>query len=403
MKRKLISDSVLSIIASIIPIFGLQFILLPLVAAKISTNSYGLLITLTALMNLSSGTLGNILDNSKLVSYKKYEDLKVKGDYNILLVILIVISLLIMSAGIFFYQEHVDIVSFLLLIGASTFYLLKEYMGVEFKIKLKFNLVLVNSIILILGYTAGFLLFIVSEYWEFIFFFGFMFSFIFMIKMTSTLLEPLRRTPYFKQTLNQSSSFLISGVLLSLGTYLDKLLLYPLLGGAAVATYFTATIIGKTIAMVVAPINGVLLSYLARLQYFNSKYFYLVLYLSSIMGVGAFILIILVSETLLTILYPQYVDGALNYINITTLSIIVIVISNSLNTIVLKFCEARMQIIINLLYLIIYVGGSIILIKPFGLMGFCIGILIASIARLIVIVVVYHLNNKSELRKVGDI
>jgi O-antigen/teichoic acid export membrane protein len=402
MKRKLLSDSVFSIIASVIPIFGLQFLILPLVASKISADTYGLLITLSALMNLSAGALGNILNNSKLVSFKRYEELKVKGDFNILLVLFLVISSLIMSAGVFFYQNSVDILSFLLLISASMFYLLKEYIGVEFKIKLRFKLVLVNSIILMVGYIIGFLLFLISGYWEFIFLSGFMSSFLFVIRKTSTLKESLTRTPFFKQTLGQTASFLISGILLAFGTYLDKLLLYPLLGGSAVAVYFTATIIGKTISMVIEPINNVLLSYLAQLKMFNSKYFYLLLGLSSIIGTGAYIIVILVSETLLSLLYPQYVDDAINYIYITTLSIIVIVMSNTLNTIVLKFCKARMQIIINVVYMIIYVCGSLILINSNGLMGFCIGILIASVARLIVVIAVYQLNIKNferELRK----
>lgn len=395
MKKKIFSDVVLNMIASVIPVFTLQFILMPMMASKIDANTYGQVITIIALMNLSAATLGNVLNNSRLINYQEYEELKIQGDYNILLLLFVIINVTIMSIGLWYYQQVFELWSFILLMSSSIFMLIKGYATVEFRIKLKFKYILIDSIMLIIGYVIGFGLFLISEYWHFIYFCGFAFSFIFVINKTSIMSNPFKKTSLFKKTTIQTIVLLISGILLALGTYIDRLLLYPLLGGAAVSVYYTATILGKTISLVVQPITGVLLSYLAQFKEFDSKYFYLMLGVSSIIGAIGYVFIIIISEPLLTIVYPQYVEQAVNYIYITTLSIIVIIISNILNAVVLKFCNVRMQIVINGSYLLVYVFGSLVLLEIYGLMGFCIGILIASIVKLTVMIVVYYLSNKN--------
>jgi O-antigen/teichoic acid export membrane protein len=393
MKKKIFSDVTLNIFATLIPMFVLQFLLLPLVASDLDSNEYGQLLAIVAFLYLSAGTIGNILNNVRLINYKNYKDLNIQGDYSILVVISIIVNIIFMMVGLWYYGEALSVLSIVILILTSIFILLKNYMIVEFRIKLNFKNILYDSLLLLLGYIVGFTLFVVSGYWQFIYLCGFATSFVFVFKRTDILKEPLAKTPIFKKTTHQTITLLVSGILLALGTYIDKLLLYPLLDGEAVSIYYTATIIGKTISLVIQPITGVLLSYFAQLNKFETKYFHLLFVLSTLVGAVGYCLTILISKPLLSIVYPQFVEEALKYIHITTIGIIIIIITNILNVVILKFCDMRWQLIINLSYMVVYVVMSLILLYLYGLMGFCLGILIASIVKLIVMFVAYYINN----------
>ena len=395
MKKKILVDVILNMFAIFIPIFALQFFILPQIALKIDANLYGQIIAVVALINLSAGSLGTILNNSRLIVFKKYEELDIQGDFNILFVIFILINILFMVVGLMYYGPELDLLTKILLILVSVLLLVRTYASVDFRIKLNFKYILIDSIFLFVGYAIGYIIFLISGYWLFIYLCGFLFSFIFILNKTKIFREAFKKTPLFKKTAAQTFFFLSSGILSSIGIYLDKLLLYPLLGGLTVSIYYTATILGQSIALAIGPVTGVLLSYLAQMKKFGNHSFNVLLGISSIVSMIGYLLVILVSKPLLTIIYPQYVKEALNYIHVTTLSIIITIISNIINSVLLKFYSAKWQIFFNGVHLVVYIAASMILLNLYGLMGFCIGILIASIVKLAVMLITYYTNNKN--------
>lgn len=374
--------------------FALTFLILPQIASQIDADSYGQIIAIVAFMNLSASTFGSVLNNLRLIRFKEYRDLNIKGDFSIILVISIIANVILMIAGLLYYGKNLQTLTLAIVLFSSIFLLIKTYAGVEFRIKLNFKNILLESIFLFLGYLIGFILFILTGHWVFIYLCGFGFSLLFILKKTNILREPLKKTLVFKATATQAIILLISGFLVSLGAYIDKLIIFPMLGGAAVSIYYTATILGKTIALVMGPITGVLLSYLAQMKKFSNHNFKLLLFISTIVGIIGYWGVIIISEPLLTIIYPQYVTEALKYIQITTLSIILTIVSNVINSVLLKFCNAKWQLLINIIYMAVYISASMGLLILYGLLGFCIGILIASFIKLILTIVVYYINDR---------
>jgi len=389
-KKKVISDIILNITASIIPIVALQFILLPIIASKINSEQYGQLLVIVGLMNLSAASLGNVLNNSKLIQYKRYQELNIEGDFSILLIIFAILNITIIIIGMVFFLKISSIFRIIAILIASILFLLINYTQVEFRINLNFKYILVNSFSLISGYIIGFVFFLIIGYWELIYVCGFIGSFIFLISKTSILKEPLKKTILFKSTLIQTISLLISGVLLGVAIYADKLLLYPLLGGSAVAIYYTSSIMGKSMMLVIQPISGVFLSYLSQRTKLNSINFKNLLLSNIFLGIIGYWLTIIISKPILSLLYPQFVDEALRYIYIITSTTIVLVIGNMINPVILKFFHSKWQIFINTIYLASYVLISLVLVEKYGLMGFCIGALAASIMKLVTMIVVYY-------------
>lgn len=395
-RRVIISDIILNIIASVIPVFILQFLILPIVASKIDSASYGYLLTIVGLMNLSAATLGNIINNSRLISDRKYKAIKVEGDYPILLGVFFLINILVMSIGLCFYQKPTDVVSFILIILSSIFLLIKGYGQVEFRIKLNFKYIMIDSILQVIGFGIGFVVFLIVGYWEIIYLTGFAFSLLFVFSKTRILKEQMKRTVLMKETTLKTFFLLISGLLLGTSIYVDRLLLYSLLGGMTVSIYYTATILGKTISLVIQPIAGVILSYLAQLDKINNKNIYIILSTSLLTGVIGYCATIFISKPMLTLLYPQYVNESLKYISIATLGIVVSIVNGMINPVVLRFCHSKWQIIINGSYLLFYIILSLYLLNIFGLMGIFIGILIANIIKLIMTLMIYYLLNVNE-------
>ena len=394
MKKKILIDIILNMLASFIPIFVYQFFVLPIVAQESGADLYGQVLSIIALMNLSVSSFGSTLTNLRLIRFKIYEESNENGDFSILLLLSVIGNIIFMLIGLIIYGRSFNIVTLFMVIITSVLYLMKLYLSVEFRIKLNFKYVLLNSIFLVIGYVIGLILFLITNNWILIYLCGFGGSLAFVMKKTVFLKEPLMMSSFFKQTAFQAIILFSSGVLTYLGVYVDKLILYPLLGGVAVSVYYASTIIGKTISLVIGPITSVLLSYLAHMKTFSDHNFKLVLLVSSILGAVGYIIVILISKPILTLIYPQFVEEAIKYIPVVTLGTIIIIISNVLNSVILKFCNTKWQVYINGSYMFVYFVLAICLIKISDLMGFCIGILIASIFRLIMIIVAYISNRK---------
>lgn len=395
MKRKIIFDVILNLIATLIPMFVLQFLVLPQVALRIGADSYGQLLAIIAFMYLSASSFGSVLNNSKLIHYKRYEELKTQGDFNIILVIFLILNALIMTLGLLFYGQSLSLLTNISLVIISSILLFNTYASAEFRIKLNFKNILMSSIMLFFGYLIGFVLFLFTGYWSLIYLCGLGLNILFLIYKTSIWREHCVKTPLFRSTFKEVIMLLGSGILVSLGAYVDKLIIFPLLGGAAVSIYYTATIFGKTIALAIGPITGVLLSYLTHMRRFSTNNFKSLLLISSIVGFLGYWSVIIISEPLLVLIYPQYVEDAIQYIPVTTLSIIITIISSVINPILLKFFSARWQLFINGLYMLIYVPVSMYLLNSHGLMGFCIGILIANFIKLLTMITTYFYVNRS--------
>jgi len=395
MKKKIFFDVILNLLATLIPMFALQFLILPQVALKIGADSYGQLLAIIAFMYLSASSFGSVLNNAKLIHYKRYEELNTQGDFNIVLVIFLILNAIIMFLGLLYYGKSLNVLTNISLILISSILLFNTYASVEFRIKLNFKNILMNSIMLFFGYLIGFALFLFTGYWSLIYLCGLGLNILFLIYKTSIWRENYSKTPLFRSTFKEVIMLLGSGILVSLGAYVDKLIILPLLGGAAVSIYYAATILGKTIALAIGPITGVLLSYLAHMKKFSSNNFKFLLLISSIVGFIGYWSVIIISEPLLVLIYPQYVEDAIQYIPVTTLSIILTIISSVINPVLLKFSSAKWQMFINGLYMLIYVPLSMYLLSLHGLMGLCIGILIANFIKLLTMITTYFYVNRS--------
>ena len=156
-----------------------------------------------------------------------------------------------------------------------------------------------------------------------------------------------------------------------------------------VSIYYSASLIGKLGGMVVSPINSVVLSYIVKIKEIKLKQFLFVLVVLFVLIVIGYFLSVLVAKPLLHILYAQWAAESMKYIPITTLTAMITIATTVLNPFILNWCHTKWQLVINITYLIAYLVLSFSLINLYGLYGFCIGFLFATIIKFVLMIFVF--------------
>ena len=166
-------------------------------------------------------------------------------------------------------------------------------------------------------------------------------------------------------------------------TYGDRLILYPLLDGTSVSVFSSAQLIGKMLQMISTPLATFLLSYMVRRETarFAMRPRYGVILAGAVLYMGC----IVVSYPMMHLLYPQWAEQSLMYVPLTAANGVVHMLNVLLNVFVLKFCQAKWQIIKSVVYLGAYMLFSFVLLKLYGLWGFGVGNLIASGIELVLL------------------
>ena len=383
-KKKVTIDIGLNIIASSLPTLALQLLIFPLIAASVSEDDYGLILTIVGIVNVVAGVIGSSLNNTRLIHNEKYVTKELRGDFNFLVVIGLLLTLVLMPVILFIYLDLDNPFSLALLSLTVVFSLLALYNSVSFRIELNYFRILFNSFALIVGYGVGFLLFMIYGQWELIFFFGYLSSLLYIFFNSRLWKEPFVRTPLLGQTLKYILFLAFANLLANALIYIDRFLLYPFLGGAVVAVFYVSSLFGKVISMAITPMTGVILSYVAKMEKITRKAIAYILLFSLGIGSLGYLGCVVICPTILRFLYPTMAEEAMQFFYINTLTAILGAVSAVLNPIIMKFRNISWQLTIGVANLVVYISLSLPLLNFFGLMGFCVGALIAAVIKLLI-------------------
>lgn len=388
-KKKAIFDVLLNITAAALPIAMLQLVVYPMAAKILGGDEYGLMLTIYSIWILVSNALGNVLNNIKLLKVQDYENLGDEGDIALFVRRWLALGSVIVFAIVWIYCGNFEPIHILLGTLVSIFIFLKAYLEVGFRIKLNFVAILINNALLSLGYFIGYFVFKATGIWELIFLFGYVLSSIFCVVKTGLLKEKPNKTVLYPSVRKDSYSLLVASVITTLINYADKLVLYPLMGGTAVAIYYTATILGKITGMLTGPINSVFLSYIARWDESRAGFFFKILGIGVGISVVGYGLTMLLARPVIGLLFPQWLEEVMDIIPLTTITIMLGVLASLLQPFVLKYCKMTWQIAISAAGSAAYFIFALFFWHFFGLKGFCIGTIIGIFVKLVIMIIVY--------------
>lgn len=385
---KLSFDLILNILATMIPIVLLQLVIYPCIATQIGQNVFGYMITVFSIITLVSSSMGNVLNNIRLLNNNLYNEEFASGDFNKILLGLSAINICVLSISLVFYNEQLTIIGFILITLTGALTLINAYLEVEFRMYLNYKKILFNKVFLGIGYLIGWKLFSITKSWEIIFFMGQFLSTVFLIKYTNLLREPFRTTKLLSMTVKDFVFLLTASLVMNMMNYADRLILYPLMGGKTVAIYYAATIIGKIIAIAITPINSVILSYLARISKLTRNMFRKAVLLGVGVAIVGYALCLLISRDVIAFLYPQWEDVAMHYVPLTTATAMISLLCGFFSPFSLKICSRVWQIAVNGIGCIVYFATALGLLEIYGLTGFCIGTIAGYSVRLLLMVII---------------
>lgn len=373
-------------LAVILQIGTIQLIILPQVSRIMNNEDYGLMLTLISVVDIIAITLGATLCNVRLISLSEYKDKGLNGDYNIYCVFYASISaILTMIISLFYIKKFSFHIIFIGIMAATAF--LFSYSQVSIRLNKKFHYDLISSLLLSLGFLMGYLLYRVTNLWPLIYISGYSFGSVFCgIIVGKFYQEPIYITSQFNKTNKKIIELGSSSFIKQLTTYADRLILYPILGGKLVAIYYAATLVGKVVSLASTPLNSLFLSYIDKPKDNIKQYLTKIILYSLIFSFFLYWICLLCSRPILFILYPQYYESAMSIIYLTVFSAMIEVVISIITPFTLKLFDTSLQIIISIISTSIYFCSTLILLTNYKLLGFCIAIILSSIAKLVVII-----------------
>lgn len=381
-KAKRISlDMLINLLGTGIILATLQFFINPNVMRHLSAELYGEMQSVMSMVFLLTGTLGGALSTVRLIQDHDYNEKKVSGDFNILLLCCAAatVGFFPIIYVLYFHKSNALDVFLVLLVALSN--LAGDYFGVGLRIRLDYKNIFLNQLVTCVGYGIGYAFFLITKSWTMIYIVCNVLRTLHSIRHSDLIHEPLVRTSLIKGTARSFGDLSVASLLGRALTYFDKMLLYPLLGGTAVSIYYVANIFGKLIIQALQPITSVVLSYIAKQRTVSGKLWHAVIGIGSVSCALMYFVCILISKPIIFFLYPELAAEAIVLVPMATLSMSVSAFAVILSPFILKMMDTKVQMLINGSGLVVYVVCVLYAYQRYGLMGCAVSMLISNVVK----------------------
>ena len=386
-KKVIAGNTVYTIGAGLLMNGVLQIIVYPLLNRHMGSEPLGNLLFIMGLTAIITPSIGQALNTSRLV-VRRTEPVS-NGDYNAMLLVYgsigAVIALLIAAAmgqgtlgGIFG--------------AAATFALIllmvfRYYGDVEFRLNLNYRNYFIYYAILTAGYLIGFGLYFVTGIWYLIFVTGEAMAILYLVLRGTIFKNFLKTSDAFRVAVTRGTFLIFSYVITNLTLNIDRLVLKMLIDDLAVTQYYVVSLIGKTMVLLVAPINTIIISYLTKRKENLDRKQYM-------MFVGGGLLVSLVfflgaeiaTPIFLMLFYGNLYESVRGLITIVNASQILGLLSAYIFIVVLTFTEEKWQMILQTIHLIIISLLVFFMTQGGDLHWFSIAVLLANTIRVITVI-----------------
>lgn len=380
-KKKVFTNGVCSIFAVALFQGILQLVVYPIINRRLGVEKFGDVLYIAALLSVLAPAVGNAVGNIRLIIEP------VRGSRNgDFLLPLGVQTILITIAFILLCKTYVGgTAAWILLIVTLVLTVLRTYGESAYRISINYKGYVFYYILLSAGYILGLGLLTVTGNWIWCFLLGELFCVALSI-VKGNLSGSISLSVQWKE-INVKAFILAGSYLLSSSIgFLDRILLRQWMDNTAVSLYYVSSLIGKIIIMLVAPLNGVLLSYLAKLKKDITNKNFIMIFLIVIGASGVLcVALIVISPIFIRLFYPDLYDSALEISWIVCVSQVFYAAASTLLTILLKMCDIKWQFHFQLFYFLQYVLLSYIGFRFSELIGFAVGGMISNMLQLMVV------------------
>lgn len=397
--KKITMDFIYTIVATVLLTAILQVVVYPYFAAKFSSEAYGKLLTIMGIANIFTVAIGGALNNAHLIQLNFYDKDEASGDFNLLLLLGSGMGTLVWAILLWLLFD-IRGISFFFLLGYVCIGIFENYLIVAYRIIINYKANLWYNIFSSIGYLIGAFIGVKSNNWCIAFLGGELVGLVYLLKTTTLYKAKPKQSGLLKKTTQVYLALLATTAIIHIVNYLDRFLLYPILGGEQVTIYTVSSFVGKSIGLLVTPIAGVLLSYYAQKSFIMTlKRYWMINLFTLALGIICAGGVIVAGPWITKILYPTVAGNAEHYLFMANMSSLVSALANILMPSILKYANVLWQVVIQSVYALLYMLCGYIAIEKRGLLGFCIATLTVNVLRMALLLMIGHFSISKGERK----
>lgn len=380
MRKKATKDFILSTVAIAIYNGVLQLVIYPGLNLRMGAEAFGTVLFMLSAVAIMGAGFGTSASYGRIVARK--ERTESNGDYNVFLA---AVAVLCVSVCATLAKVAGGSVRFLIgLTALMVVTVLRYYADVEYRMNIRFLDYCGFFAAVAAGYVIG--LFAFAEAWIPVMLTGEAFGILYTVIRGKIFHPPFfKLSPAFGENIRAALYLSGGNILSALALHSDRLLLRLFCSGTDVTVFYAAGLIGKIVALVSVPLNGVIISYLAGYRIpMNRKRF---LAVSGLLAAGAALATVVcvgVSYVFVKLMYPEVFAEASRLFFLANLGQILYFVSGTLMVVVMSFSAERVQLIINVVYAVAFVLVVIPATYFFGIAGITWSLVGVNALRLVV-------------------
>ena len=382
-QKRIVSNTAYTIGGALLMNGVLQVLVYPLLNRIMGSDQLGELLYLMGLVAILCPSVGQALNTSRLVVRRDYD--VSNGDYNILLLLFggvgTVVALVVAKSSM---TTPMVILWTIILLMTTIF---RYYGDVEYRLNLNYQKYFIYYTVLTVGYVAGFGLYLLTKNWFLVFITGEAAAIIYLAATGTVFRGFFDRSKWFNKASQRGGFLVFSYLITNLTLNIDRLVLENLIGHLAVTQYYVTSLIGKTLVLLVAPVNTIIISYLTRKQErINRKQFMMFTGIGIGVSFVFFICAQIGTPIFVKLFYGDLYDSVKGMVTVVNLSQILGVFSAYLFIVVLTFTEEKWQLLLQIFHLVVIVALVLLFTGSGGIMGFAEAVLIANAIRVAAVI-----------------
>ena len=377
-----IGDSIFSIMGLVLMNAVAQIVVFPLYARQFGEVGYGELQYLMAFVNVITVSAGCAANYARMTAPEagRHEN---NGDYNLILLGVCLLGLPITALVRRFGGVSMDNATFVCYYLLFVTMVFRYYADVAYKLTLNYRRYFLYYFVISIGYGVGAVLVYYTGIWPLGLLVGEAAGVVFAYSYGNTLRKKaLRLSPAWRHTLGAIAVLFVSEGIAQLIFNTDRLLLKIIIDASAVTVYYLATLVGKTVSLVTAPLNGVIIGYLARYKGSLTRRIMNLMLAASLAAMLVFTLACAVGGyVVLWLLYPAELEAVKEYLLIASLGQTIYFVTSIVTVVLIRFARRAYQAYINGAFGVCFFGLGIPATIYFGIWGFATAMVIACAVR----------------------
>ena len=373
------------------PLVFLQFFIYPNLLVQVGTQDFGVYILILSAILLFSEPLGSALNQARLVISIRDKKLDSRFNFDFLLILFIFLpfAILLPIGYINFSIVGINLLNTLLISIIVLLLILKSYLISEFKVNLDYKKIFVGNLFFVLGFFFGYMFLDFFIFPIYIYFFGSLFSFVYIFINTSYWKTNFKISPFFFDHFKKVIGILGTVVIVYAFSYVDKILISSIYSSSDLSFYYTANAFGKILLTALGPLSGLILSYLVGYRKIETASFIKILVILFVISIPGFFVSYYLSDFFIFYFYKSIYVQTKSLLFFATISSIISFFIIMINPFVIKFKSLRMLFLVNFFSFIFSLFFSIYLGSLYNILGFTIGIAFSNFIRLILTIILF--------------